>query len=154
MSSVSLQLRTMNGKNHTLSVPQSISIEDLETTVAKKLGFPVSRLVHSGRQLEKGHLLSNYRSLNYKIPFYVVPWLSSGYQPSILQISNANRTRRAARLEAHLRNKYGFTPSGAPMRKRSNAQRTLQNMTGKRTLPNNITRSILKYIGGKTRRRR
>lgn len=161
MANVTLRLKLIKGPEQTIQVPRTIEIEELEDRIGTQIGGPVSGIVHQGRRLEKGRQLSDYLFLDFSQPFLVKPWQVSGYQPSIVNLSNANRQYRAERLEAHLENLMGPVPKGLAMRQRSNAMkqrsnqlRNLQTLANHQGLPGNVEGAIAAYLGGKRKKSR
>lgn len=146
-----LILRERSGNEVIMFVPNDVSIEHLETLVGRRLGYPVSRIVHQGRPLDKSRSLSNYETLNFNQPFYVYPWVTSGYQPSIVHMSNEEKARRRETLETHLENLMSPVPRGASMKRRSNIQKQLQETT---PLNENMQRRVLGFLGGKRKKTR
>lgn len=161
MALVTLQLKLLSGANRTLQVPRDIEIEELEDRVARHLGGPISGLVHQGMRLQKGRQLSDYLQLNYNLPFYVLPYMTSYNKRSIVNMSNTNRQNRAHRLESHLENLMSPIPRGLAtrqgsneIRQRANALRELQTIAARQALPENIEGAIGSYLGGKRKKSR
>jgi hypothetical protein len=124
MANVTLRLKLYSGANDNIQVPRDIEIEQLEDAVATQLGGPISGLSHQGRRLEKGRQLSDYLFLDFAKPFYVLPYMPSGHQPSIVHMSNANKQYRRNRLEAHLQKRLAAQQGGRRRKTRRGSKKS------------------------------
>jgi hypothetical protein len=152
MASVTLKLRDILGKNHTITVPNDIQVGKLIDRIAHQLRRPIGRISHAGRYLEKDRLLSDYYFINFNDVFYIHTPMNSGFQPSIVHMNAQMKARRNRILENHLANLRSTAPRGATMAYRSGVKKALRNAG--REIPNNIEDRILNYVGGKRKTRK
>ena len=79
MSNVTLTMRDIRGKNHTMTVPKNTKVSNLMQKIKTNLGIPISKLTHAGYMIESSDKpLSDLLFIDYSKPFYLIPRMVSG----------------------------------------------------------------------------
>lgn len=152
MPSVTLRLKDIMNRNYTITVPRDINIANLLYRIGTQLRRPIEGISHAGHRLQQDNNLSDYLFLNFNNPFYIHYAMHSGFQPSIVDLNNAQKTARDEVLEAHLQARMIPGSRGERMAYRSGVKKALLNAG--RELPSNFQNRVLNYLGGKRKTRK